>query len=124
MRQRKSLLRLRGISALIKYEIVIELPAQRDLRGILHCITDTLKQPMVARKIYTSIKEQILTLSQMPLRHSVIPDQPYAEIGVRMLLVENYIAFYTTNEAKREVHVLRILYNRREWQDHLSSKHE
>ncbi len=41
-----------------------------------------------------------------------------------MLLVENYIAFYVVDEAKREAHVLRILYNRREWQDLLSSRHE
>lgn len=109
---------------MIKYKIVIEFPAQRDLHGILHYITDTLKEPVVARRTYTSIKEQILTLSQMPLRHSVVPDQPYAEMGVRMLLVENYIAFYIIDEAKCEVRVLRILYNRREWQDILSSRHE
>jgi len=103
--------------ALTEYKIVIELPAQRDLQGILRYITDTLKEPVVARRIYTSIKEQILMLSQMPLRHSVVQDQPYAAIGVRRLLVENYIAFYIINEAKCEVHVLRILYNRREWQN-------
>jgi plasmid stabilization system protein ParE len=85
---------------------------------------DVLTEPVVAQGIFTSIKEQILTLSQMPLRHSVVPDQPYAEMGVRMLLVENYIAFYVVDEAKREAHVLRILYNRREWQDLLASRHE
>jgi plasmid stabilization system protein ParE len=111
------LLGLRGNSALTKYKIVIELPAQRDLQDILCYITDTLKEPVVARRIYTSIKEQILALSQMPLRHSVVQDQPYATMGVRKLLVENYIAFYIINEAKCEVHVLRILYNRREWQN-------
>jgi len=53
----------------------------------------------------------------MPLRHSVVQNQPYAAMGVRKLLVENYIAFYIINEAKCEVHILRILYNRREWQN-------
>ena len=53
----------------------------------------------------------------MPLRHSVVQDQPYALLGVRKLLVENYVAFYVVNEEKREVNVLRILYNRREWQN-------
>ncbi|TEB04385.1 Plasmid stabilization system protein [Pelotomaculum schinkii] len=100
-----------------EYKVVIEFPAQRDLQGILRYITATLKEPVIARRIYISIKEQILTLSQMPLRHSVVQDQQYAAIGVRKLLVENYIAFYIVNEAKCEVHVLRILYNRREWQN-------
>jgi len=52
----------------------------------------------------------------MPSRHSVVQEQPYAAMGVRKLLVENYIAFYI-DEEKYEVHILRILYNRREWQN-------
>jgi toxin ParE1/3/4 len=66
--------------------------------------------------LHTLIKEQVLTLIQMPLRHSVVQEQPYGEMGVRKLLVENYIAFYIIDEENHEVHILRILYNRREWQ--------
>ncbi len=99
-----------------EYKVIIELPAQRDLQGLLRYITDSLKEPVIAKRIYTSIKEQILTLNQMPLRHSVVQQQPYAAMGVRKLLVENYIAFYILDEEKCEVHILRILYNRREWQ--------
>ncbi|MEL7564741.1 MAG: type II toxin-antitoxin system RelE/ParE family toxin [Dehalobacterium sp.] len=100
-----------------EYKVIIELPAQRDLQGILRYITDTLKEPVIARRIYTLIKEQILMLSQMPLWHSVVQEQPYAAMGVHKLLVQNYIAFYIIDEEKCEVHVLRILYNRREWQN-------
>lgn len=100
-----------------EYKVIIELPAQRDLQSLLRYIRDTLKEPVIAKQIYTSIKEQILMLNQMPLRHSVVQEQPYAAMGVRKLLVENYIAFYIIDEEKYEVHILRILYNRREWQD-------
>lgn len=100
-----------------KYKVIIELPAQRDLQGLLHYITDTLKEPVIAKRIYTSIKEQILVLNQMPLRHSIVQEQPYAAMGVRKLLVENYIAFYLLDEEKCEVHILRILYQHREWQN-------
>ncbi len=97
-----------------EYKVIIELPAQRDLHDLLRYITDTLKEPVIARRIYTSIKEQILTLSQILLRHSVVQEQPYAAMGVRKLLVENYFVFYIIDEEKCEVHVLRILYNCRE----------
>lgn len=100
-----------------EYKVIIELPAQRDLQGILRYITDTLKEPVIARRIYISIKKQILTLIQLPLRHNVVQEQPYAAMGVRKLLVENYIAFYMIDEEKCEVHILRILYKRREWQN-------
>ena len=111
------MLRLRENSALAEYKVIIELPAQRDLQGLLRYITDTLKEPVIARRIYTSIKEQITTLNKMPLRNSIVQEQLYAAMGVRKLLVENYIAFYIIDEAKCEVHILRILYNRREWQN-------
>lgn len=111
------MLRLRENSALTEYKVIIELPAQRDLQGLLRYITNTLKEPVIARKTYASIKEQILTLSQMPLRHSVVQEQPYAAMGVRKLLVENYIVFYIIDAEKYQVHVLRIVYNRREWQN-------
>ena len=100
-----------------QYKVIIELPAQRDLHGLLRYITDTLKEPVIARRIYTSIKEQILTMNKMPLRNSIIQEQSYAAMGVRKLSVENYTAFYIVNEEKCEVHILRILYNRREWQN-------
>ncbi len=100
----------------MKYKVIFELPAQRDLQDIFYYITDTLKEPATAQRIYISIKEQILTLQQMPLRHSIIQEHPYAEMEVRKLLVENYIVFYVVNEERCKVHILRILYNRREWQ--------
>ena len=103
--------------ALTEYKVIIERPGQRDLKDILHYIMYTLKEPEIAKRIYATIKEQILTLGKMPFRHSTVLDQPYAEMGVRKLLVENYNVFYIINETKCEVHVLRILYNRREWQN-------
>lgn len=96
---------------------MIELPAQRDLQEILRYIMDTLKEPVTAKRIYATIRDQILTLRQLPLRHSLVQDQLYAAMGIRRLPVENYIAFYTVDERKCEVHILRILYNRREWQN-------
>lgn len=107
----------KGNSALTDYKVIVELPAQRDLKGILHYITNTLKQPVTARRIHISIKEQILTPKSLPSRHSAVQEQPYAAMGIHKLLPENYIAFYIIDEEKCEVHVLRILYNRREWQN-------
>jgi len=99
------------------YNVIIELTAQRDLQSILHYIKNILKAPEAANRIYIKIKNEILMLNQMPMRNNVIKEQPYASMGVRKLLIENYIAFYIIDEQKYEVHVLRILYNRREWQN-------
>lgn len=100
-----------------KYNVLIDTEAEKDLIGILTYITETLKEPRVAARIFHSIREQILSLDQMPNRYAVIAEEPYATMGVRIFPVENYMAFYYVDDLKRTVHVFRILYNRREWQN-------
>jgi len=119
------------------YKVLLETTAVLDLRGIFAYIKDVLKQPETAKRILVSIEAQIMTLDQMPARHSIVRDEPYATLGVRILPVENYTAFYVIDESTEEhiflpqakkcvpslhsvpfgeVRVLRILYNRRDWQ--------
>lgn len=101
---------------MIRYKIEIAQPAVRDLQDILDYIANTLKESAIAQRIYTSIKKEILTLSSMPERNRVVDDEPYAAMGVRRLFVENYVIFYVVDQGRRSVHILRVLYNRREWQ--------
>lgn len=98
-----------------EFEVFIERPAEQDLLALLNYITHILKEPDTAKRIYRSIREQILGLSQMPERCPVVQEEPYATMGIRKLLVENYIAFYFVAQETRRVHVIRILYNRRDW---------
>jgi Plasmid stabilisation system protein. len=106
---------------LTEYKIEIEDAAERDMYDIFSYITQTLKEPALALRIYKSIKEQIGKLTTMPARNRVVDDQPYASIGVRRLFVENYIVFYVIDETILTVYVIRVLYNRREWQSILGA---
>ena len=104
-----------------EYKIEIEDAAERDMYDIFSYITQTLKESALALSIYKSIKEQIGKLTTMPARNRVVDDQPYASIGVRRLFVENYIVFYVIDETILTVYVIRVLYNRREWQSILGA---
>ncbi len=104
-----------------RYEVLIELSAERDLLGILTYISETLKEPETAFRIYSAIKEQIESLRMMALRCKLVNDELYSSRGVRRLSAENYSIFYIVDREKREVHVFRILCNRREWQSLLDS---
>ncbi len=99
------------------YKVVIGESAEKDLISIFSYICDTLLEPATAKRIFLSIKERILSLSKMPERHQIVLEEPYASLGIRKLPVENYTVFYLVNKASHEVHVIRILYNRREWQN-------
>jgi len=100
----------------MEYEVILETTAIRDLYGILDYITDVLKSPQAAQRVFSSIEKQVMSLGHMPERHSIVREEPYATIGVRLIPVENYNAFYVVDNSAHEVRILRILYNRREWQ--------
>lgn len=98
-----------------EYKIVIEKTAENDLFEIFSYISDTLHEPDTAFRVYSSIKKEITTLNKMPFRYAVLNDEPYRSIGVRGILIENYIAFYLVDDNKKTVHIFRVVYNRREW---------
>jgi plasmid stabilization system protein ParE len=100
----------------MKYDVILETTAVLDLYGIFDYIRDVLKSPQAAQRVFISIRQQMLSLDQMPTRFNTVRDEPYSSLGVRIMPVENYNAFYIVDEQKREVRVIRILYNRREWQ--------
>lgn len=72
-----------------QYKIEIAQPAVQDLQDILDYISNTLREPAAAQRIYTSIKAEILSLASMPERNRVVDDEPYATRGVRRLFAEN-----------------------------------
>lgn len=97
------------------YKVMIDSKAEQDLVEIFLYITETLKAPDTARRLYSKIKKGISGLSSMPHRCALIGEEPYKQLGVRKLLIDNYIAFFLVDETSQEVHVFRILYNHREW---------
>lgn len=99
------------------YRVMIDDPAAADLDGIFDYIANDLKEPIIAERICNSIEKAARSLAQNPMRHAVVPDEPYASLGVRPLPVENYTVYYIVDEQTKAVHILRVLYNRREWQN-------
>lgn len=99
-----------------KYKVIFEPRAVSDLNGIVKYISEVLKEPEIAKRIYSSIKKQIFSLDTMPYRCKLVDDEPFCKMGIRKLPVENYTAFYFVDEKSKTVHIFRILYNRREWQ--------
>ena len=51
------------------YDVILETTASLDLYGIIDYIKDVLKAPESAERIYRSIKDQVLSLDEMPSFH-------------------------------------------------------
>lgn len=99
------------------YTLKLAEAAVGDLEGIANYIAVELQEPGAALGQIGRIKEAVLTLQEMPERHSLVADKQLAEKGIRKFLVDNYLVFYTVDNAKQVVNIVRILYGRRKWEN-------
>ncbi len=97
------------------YKVLMTQPAADDLKSIAAYIANELREPSIASKFVDKIKEVVMSLSEMPARHSLIADENLAILKIRKIMVDNYIIFYIISEKDATLTVIRILYGRRDW---------
>lgn len=100
-----------------KYHVYITSAAHRDLAEIVQYIAEELAEPIAAAKQVDRLENAIASLAVMPPRVSPVADERLAAMGVRKLLVDNYLVFRVVSECAAVVTVLRILHARRNWTD-------
>lgn len=98
-----------------KYVIEITKPAENDLLGIGRYIAEELLEPVIAKNTIGKIADVIFTLETLPQRNNLVSDERLALLGIRRILVENFIVFYTINEKEKVVTIVRVLYSKRDW---------
>lgn len=98
------------------YSVVITAHAEKDLLGITDYIADSLREPITAKRQLLRIKETVMGLSDYPTRHSLVLDENLAAKGYRFATADNYLIFYIVSPVEKTVTIIRVLYNRRDWQ--------
>lgn len=69
------------------------------------------------KKLYRKIISGINSLIASPGRCAVIDEEPYRSLVIRRLIIDNYSVFYYVNGKTETVHILRVIYNRRDWKN-------
>lgn len=92
-----------------KYSVKMMGRALRDLDGIYDYIANTLLEPGTALNLVGRLENAILSLETMPYRCPERKRGSYANRGYRQLFVENYIAVFRIDEAKKTVIVVTVL---------------
>lgn len=92
------------------YQVEIGALAQADIIEIVRYIGQTLQEPRTAGNLYRLIKEQIISLEQMPERYPYDDDDRLRALGIRKLLVKNYKILYVVNTERRLVQIARVVY--------------
>lgn len=95
---------------MMKYRVKIGAQAQADITDIMRYIGQVLLEPRTAGNLYRLLKEQILSLKQMPERYPYEDDDRLRALGIRKLLVKNYQVLYFVDTERQLVQVARVVY--------------
>jgi plasmid stabilization system protein ParE len=99
----------------MNYQIHITGKAEQDLTQAADYIEFSLLNPEAADALLDKADTEISALSSMPQKHQLVDDPLLSTLGIRFILVNNYIAFYIIDEPKKTVHIVRFLYQKRDW---------
>lgn len=99
----------------MKYKILISSRATDDITSALNYIGNTLLNPQAADDLQTKIEHDIRSLASMPKRYPLIDDPLLASWGLRFMMINNYIAFFTVDDDNKTVNIIRFMYGKRNW---------
>ena len=99
----------------MSYIIHITSTAERDIMRVADYIEFTLKNPTAADHLLDVATKQINSLADMPQKFRLEDDPVLASWEIRHVIVNNYLAFYTIDEEKQMVIVVRFLYQKSNW---------
>lgn len=100
----------------MNYVIDVAASAQRDLADAFDYIDLNLKNPSAADKLVAIAWEKFRSLDTFPQRFSLVNDPFLSALGIRLIPVQNYLAFYKVDSSTQTVHILRFLYGHSDWQ--------
>jgi len=99
------------------FNLIVTSKAEEDLNQTLNYYLEILKNPNAAISLIDEIEEKFNILKYNPYISEIENDEYLKTKSIRSVLVKNTLLFYTIDEDKNEVTILRILYARRNWID-------
>ena len=97
-----------------QYKVVILPEAQDDMRRIILYIARNLHAPSAALHLETAFRDAILSLAFMPKRIKTIDEEPWKEIGIRKVKVQNYFVYYLVDDKCQTVYINAVIYIKRD----------
>lgn len=87
-----------------------------DLLDIEYYIFVDLCNPQAAQRISDGILDAAEKLSEYPTAHPLIDDELLRSVGLRMTHFDSYNIFYYYDLQSDVVYIIRVLYNKVDWQ--------
>ena len=99
----------------MSYNLHITKKAENDLNAAADYIEFTLLSPQAADGLLDKAEKELSSLTEMPQTHRLVDDPFLYSLGIRFILVNNYMAFFLINEEEKTVYILRFLHGKRNW---------
>ena len=99
----------------MSYNLHITKMAEDDLNAAADYIEFTLFNPQAADDLLDKADKELSSLAEMPQIHRLVDDPFLNVLGIRFILVNNYMAFVLINEEEKTVYIIRFLYGKRNW---------
>lgn len=96
-----------------KYKIEYSKDSQADLVRLKRYFKYNLQEPRTAENLISKIKNEIKNLKDNPEKFAIIDDDYIKKLGIRKLIVDNYIVFYRIIDDT--IQIVRIMYGKRNW---------
>ena len=97
-----------------EYRIRITRQARDHLREIRRYIEHQLLAPIAAKNTIAALKAEMQSLTHMPARIHLTPEQPWHDQGVRRDRVKNYYIYFWIDEKDKQVQIIGVVYVRRD----------
>ena len=97
--------------------VVFTEPAEYDLLDIEYYIFVDLCNPQAAQRISDGILGAAGKLAEYPEGHPLVGDELLGRMGIRITYFDNYNIFYYYDMQDDIVYIIRVLYNKADWQN-------
>lgn len=97
-----------------QYTVMLTTQASNQILEYASYIQNELLNPQAARKLVKDLREAIAGLDTMPQRHPQLEEEPWRSQGVRKMIVRGYLVYFWINEQTAMVHVVAVIYGRRD----------
>ncbi|MBE6746911.1 MAG: type II toxin-antitoxin system RelE/ParE family toxin [Ruminococcaceae bacterium] len=97
-----------------EYKVKITPQASLQMLEIFSYISGTLKEPVTAEKLLDELQKSIFSLEAMPKRVALMDEEPWKSHGIHKMPVKNFIVYFWINDELKEVHIIAVIYGRRD----------
>ncbi|MEY8420580.1 type II toxin-antitoxin system RelE/ParE family toxin [Oscillospiraceae bacterium 44-5] len=93
-----------------KYTVYYSPAAKDDLKSVYSYIAFTLLEKKTAADQTNRIRKEIRSLNVFPERYQLVEWEPWHQMGIRQISVDNYVVYYRVNHKTQRVEIVRIFY--------------